>query len=152
MALAQLIAKGIGQKIANKWKDERAQLDSLISELTPEARDKFYKKWEENKKSVAIGYLFWMAGGTHYIYTKKYVKQVLFWGTIGGIFLWYILDLFLMYFVVDTYNRELGFQLIGDFFEEGAESEEDSHKATESQIPQSQNHIFSNSEQFSHLH
>ena len=59
--------------------------------------------------------MFWC----HYLYVERYAMQVLFWLTLGGMFIWYILDGFLMFMVVDVYNRKLSMQILDELFDEG---------------------------------
>lgn len=120
MAGAELIARLVARRIVDQWKDETAQIKSITSEFSPGVLSEYNRRLSTRKKSMAMGYLSWMMM-SHYLYTGKWLKQVIFWGTLGGVFLWWFLDMFLMYFVVDSYNRSQAFAVIEELLEEGTE-------------------------------
>jgi len=72
----------------------------------------------QRKKSVALGYLGWMMGGMHYIYVGSWIKQLFFWGTLGGLLMWWMLDVFLMFMIVAKANQKIAFTLIQELYEE----------------------------------
>ena len=136
---AQLIAKLIARKIVDRWKDETRRIKSMLEQLPQESRMQYDVKLSERKKSLQLGYLCWMMCGSHYLYVKRPVKQLIFWGTIGGLLVWYMLDLFLMFFVIDRYNREVSFEILNEIFERNSKlnsfeddlSERESSKAVD---------------------
>jgi len=112
MGLGRVIGRAIGKKIAKNYEEGTAEVDLAISTLDEKQKKQYEVRYQINKKKILIGYLFLFLYGSHYAYTGKWVKQVIFWMTLGGFFIWWFLDLFLMFFVVDTYNRKLSLELI----------------------------------------
>lgn len=58
-------------------------------------------------KSTGIAYLCWFFIGLHYAYLGKWLYQVLFWITAGGLGIWWIIDLFHIPTKVERYNLQL---------------------------------------------
>ncbi len=58
-------------------------------------------------KSVGTAYLFWFLLGAHYAYLGRWGLQLLFWITLGGLGVWFLLDLFLMSGKVEAYNASI---------------------------------------------
>lgn len=117
--LIRLIGRSIGRKIVKNWEDGNKQIEGLVSGLSESQRVKFDDLVKERKKNVSTAYLCWIFYGSHYLYTGKPVKQLMFWLTFGGLFAWWFLDLFLMAFVVDSANRKIKMQIIEELLESG---------------------------------
>lgn len=59
-------------------------------------------------KSTGTAYLLCIfVFGTHYLYLRKYVLQLLFWLTAGGLGIWFLVDLFTMSSKVDAANAHI---------------------------------------------
>lgn len=70
------------------------------------------------KKDVLVAYLCWLCLGSHYIYLGKTRTQVIFWLTLGGCGLWWIIDGFNLAGMVKDYNID---QLLGNVLQARAE-------------------------------
>ena len=62
-------------------------------------------------KSTGTAYLFYFLLGMHYAYLGKWGLQILFWVTLGGFFIWALIDLFTIPGKVNKYNLEISRQL-----------------------------------------
>ena len=58
-------------------------------------------------KDVLMAYLCWICLGCHYLYLGKMRTQVIFWLTLGGCGLWWIIDGFSLPGMVKDYNLDL---------------------------------------------
>ncbi len=66
----------------------------------------------QNKmKSKGTAYLCFLFLGSHYLYMGKYLLQILFWITFGGLFIWAIIDLLTLSSRIDGYNARLAMQI-----------------------------------------
>lgn len=116
--LVKVIGQTIGRGIADKYRTESEQIKNLLSSLSDVQMLAYKDRYRDQAKSMRIGYLYWLSFGSHYLYVKRYWTQAIFWLTFGGLFGWYLLDFALMYFVVDSYNRQISFQIIDQLFNE----------------------------------
>ena len=57
-----------------------------------------------NLKDTLTAYLYWLCLGSHYIYLKKMRIQVIFWLTLGGLGMWWLIDLIRLPGMVNDYN------------------------------------------------
>jgi hypothetical protein len=57
-----------------------------------------------NIKSTGVAIIFWFLIGAHFAYLEKWGLQILFWLTIGGLGVWWLIELFLIPGRVATYN------------------------------------------------
>lgn len=55
-------------------------------------------------KSSGTAYLLWFFFGFHYAYLGKWLLQFLYWITLGGFFIWAIIDLFTLSSRVANHN------------------------------------------------
>lgn len=62
-------------------------------------------------KSVGTAYLFLLLVGAHYAYLNKWALQILFWITLGGFFIWWLIDLLLLRAKVHKHNAPIFQQL-----------------------------------------
>ncbi len=58
-------------------------------------------------KSSGTAYLFWFLLGAHYAYLGKWGLQILFWITVGGLMLWWLIDLFRIPGMTNRYNAKI---------------------------------------------
>lgn len=62
-------------------------------------------------KSTGTAILFWFLLGAHFAYLGKWGLQILFWVTLGGIGIWFLIELFLISGRVSKYNAVIFEQL-----------------------------------------
>lgn len=84
-------------------------------QLTPEQKAEFDRRLERSKKSVAIAYFLWFILWAHHAYLGRWPTQILFWITLGGLFVWWLIDAVRMQTLVNNYNDALEARLILDF-------------------------------------
>jgi len=58
-------------------------------------------------KSTGVAILFWFLIVAHFAYLNKWVIQIIFWITIGGLGVWWLIELFLIPGRVSSYNAEI---------------------------------------------
>lgn len=56
-------------------------------------------------KRTEWAYLFFLMFGSHYLYLGKPGIQLLYWMSIGGFGIWFLIDLFSMDSKIDKHNR-----------------------------------------------
>ncbi len=59
---------------------------------------------ESQIRSVGIAYILFFLVGGHYAYLNKWGYQILFWITLGGIGIWWLIDLFNLSKYVQRHN------------------------------------------------
>ena len=67
---------------------------------------------ESQLKDSGKAYLFYFLGGAHYVYLGSQGKQVLFWCTCGGLFIWTFIDLFRISSIVQKHNLSILQQIV----------------------------------------
>ncbi|MBE4950722.1 TM2 domain-containing protein [Chryseobacterium culicis] len=95
--------------------------------LNSEQQKIFISEFERRKKSVGISYLLWLLLGWHYAYLKKWGWLILYIFTVGGFFIWVIIDLFRIPKMVEQYNNDLALEILRDIsimFPEGRTSDD----------------------------
>ena len=58
-------------------------------------------------KSTGVAFLFWFLIGAHFAYLEKWGLQILFWLTIGGLGIWWLIELVLIPGRVSSYNANI---------------------------------------------
>ena len=89
-------------------------IQKKFRELNSEQQRIFISEFERRKKSVGISYLLWFLLGWHYAYLKKWGWLILYILTVGGFFIWAIIDLFRIPKIVEQYNNDLALEILRD--------------------------------------
>ena len=74
----------------------------------------FREEYTRKAKSKTKGLLFLILLGFHYLYIRRTGLQIAFWLTGGGLFVWWIIDLFRIGGMVKKYNQEVALQAMRD--------------------------------------
>ncbi len=99
--------------------DLPATVREALSKLPPVLRDEFQEEYQIQFRSLAVSYLLWLIPppfSCHYFYTKRIFKQVLFTLTCGGVFIWWLVDIFRMPQIVAEENRKSARKILKKLF------------------------------------
>lgn len=58
-------------------------------------------------RSVGIAYILFFIAGAHYAYLNRWGYQILYWITLGGLGIWFLIDLFSLSNYVRRFNAEI---------------------------------------------
>lgn len=83
----------------------------LLNELTPAQKNYVTNRLAVKEKDLSVAYLCWFFC-IHYFYLRKPVRNILYWITYGGVFIWAIIDLFRMKSLVEKCNETIVQELI----------------------------------------
>src|ERR1700675_4031349 len=79
-----------------------------VAKLPEDLQAAFLEEYRRKAKSSGVATLLWLCLGWHYAYLGKWGTQFLFWITLGGIFVWWCVDLFRVRGMVRDYNKDIG--------------------------------------------
>ncbi len=80
-------------------------LQYVLAELPPEAQEAFWDEYRRRARAIGVAYVFWLLF-SHYGYLRRWGRQVVFWATVGGLLVWWLVDLFRLPRLVEEYNRD----------------------------------------------
>ena len=90
-----------------------SMLDSLpamvraeLAKMPAQKQSEFVEEFRRKAKSVGTAYVLWILG-LHYAYLGKWGLQILFLITIGGLCVWFLIDVFRMPKLVRDYNKDV---------------------------------------------
>jgi len=89
-------------------------IQKKFRELNSKQQKIFISEFERRKKSVGISYLLWFFVGWHYAYLKKWGWLILYILTVGGFFVWALIDLFRISKMVEQYNNDVALEILRD--------------------------------------
>jgi hypothetical protein len=89
-----------------------AMVRNELAKLSSQKQEEFLEEYERKEKSIFVGYLFWLFFGWHYAYQKKWGIQVLFWITAGGLFIWWLIDIFRVSSMINNYNKDKAIEVM----------------------------------------
>lgn len=115
----EAVSDNFPQLFPEPQEDLPATVREALSKLPPVLRDEFHEEYQIQIRSVAISYLLWLIPpplSCHYLYTKRVFKQLLFSLTCGGIFIWWLVDLFRMPQIVAEENRKSARKILKRLF------------------------------------
>lgn len=84
----------------------------LLKNLTPTQKNYVMVKLNSKEKEMSTAYICWFLLGVHYFYLGQPMKNILYWVTGGGFFIWAIIDLFRMKSLVEKSNEKIVQELI----------------------------------------
>jgi hypothetical protein len=85
-----------------------------LARLPAERQSEFLEAYTRRTKSVLVAYLLWLFLGWHYAYLGRWGVQLLFWLTLGGLFLWWLVDLVRVPGMVARYNEDVAMAVMRD--------------------------------------
>ncbi|MCB9252675.1 MAG: TM2 domain-containing protein [Flavobacteriales bacterium] len=86
-----------------------------LGKISPEDQIKFQERYLKKKRSLKLAFiclLFFPC--THYGFLGKWQWQLLFWVTLGGGLVWWIVDFFRLKKLVKSQNNIFQFQILRD--------------------------------------
>jgi len=84
---------------------------SLVK-LPPEAQIYAEADYNTKKKSLIMAYVLCLTVGAHYFYLRQKARQMIFYATMGGMGVWWIIDIFLLLWYVDKANEEIAREVV----------------------------------------
>jgi len=82
-----------------------------VHKLPADQRAEFWAEYNSGAKTTTVGYLLWLIG-LHYLYVGKLGTEILYLITLGGFFIWAIIDFFRMPSIINEYNRKVSEQAL----------------------------------------
>jgi len=91
-----------------------AMVRNELATLSAQRQQEFVEEYNRKKKSVALAYLLMLPFFLmlHYGYLRKWGLQLIFWFTLGGFMVWWFIDLFRTYGLVQDYNKDVAVDVI----------------------------------------
>lgn len=87
-----------------------------LATLSAQKQAEFLEEYNRRKKSIALAYIFLIIiFCVHYGYLRKWGLQFLFWFTGGGFLIWWFVDLFRTYGMVQDYNKDIAVEVMRNF-------------------------------------
>lgn len=83
-----------------------------LDQMDEETQAQFYEEYNRNKKSKFTIFCFWIIAGWHYAYVGRWWTQLFFWATAGGLLIWWFLDLFRIWGLVDERNKPIAIEAL----------------------------------------
>jgi len=85
-----------------------------LSKLPVAKQQEFIEEFNRKHKSIGCAYCLWVLLGWHYAYLGKWGYQALFILSLGGFFIWWLIDIFRIPSMVRDYNKDIAINIIRD--------------------------------------
>jgi hypothetical protein len=89
-----------------------AMVRNELSNLSAQKQEEFVEEYRRKAKSTGVAYVLWLLLGWHYVYLSKWGIQILFWLTLGGFFIWWLVDLFRIPGLIRDYNKDIAVDVL----------------------------------------
>jgi len=73
----------------------------------------FEDEFNKKRKSLGTSYFFWLFG-FHYLYMGKFMTFIFFFITFGGLFIWWLFDVFRLPSIVRNHNKTVALSVLRD--------------------------------------
>ena len=87
-------------------------VQASLTNSSDSEQEMFVEEYKRRKKSIGVAYLLWILFGLHFGYLHKWGLQILFWITFGGVFIWWIINLFAIPSMVKNYNKDIAIDVL----------------------------------------
>lgn len=84
----------------------RASMQNILEYLPSDAHADVIAEYNRRRKSKAIGYFAWLFLGWHYLYLRRVGLQFAYWLTLGGLGIWWFVDLFRVGPIINRMNED----------------------------------------------
>lgn len=91
-----------------------------LAGLDPAMQKAFTRDLGRRRKSIIVAYLAWFLLGWHYLYMGRAGMQFAFWFTLGGFFVWWLLDAVRLPRLIKDMNDDLARELMMQYRAMGA--------------------------------
>jgi len=85
---------------------------AVLSKLPEDVQLLAMRDYGNREKSTGTAYLAWFFLGFHYLYLKQWAAQIAFWLTLGGLGMWWFLDVFRVAGLVNRKNEEIAMEVM----------------------------------------
>jgi hypothetical protein len=82
-----------------------------VAQLNLQQQHAFIEEYRRKSKSTVVGYIMYLIG-FHYAYLGRWGTCVLFYCTLGGLFIWALIDLFRVGGMVRNYNKDIALDVL----------------------------------------
>lgn len=89
-------------------------IQKALSSLSQDDRLIFEQSFQRKAKSTGVSYFVVVFFGLHYAYLGQWGMQFIYWITLGGLFVWALIDLFRILGLVESVNRDIAIQTTHD--------------------------------------
>jgi len=84
-----------------------------LDSLEPLTQEAYLMEFQKKRKSGFVAFLLWCVfPAWHYFYVSKVWVNLLFWLTIGGFGIWWVIDLFRLSGLVREYNKTIAISVL----------------------------------------
>ncbi len=84
-----------------------AMVRNELAKLSAQKQEEFVEEYLRKRKGSGMAYLCWLILGLHYGYLRKWGLQIVFWLTGGGLFIWWLIDLFRIPGLIGDFNKDV---------------------------------------------
>ena len=78
-----------------------------VAALPEQRQHEFVGAYNRMARSTATAYFLYLLVGGHYAYVGRRGVQIVFWVTLGGLLIWWVVDLFRIPAMIRRYNEEV---------------------------------------------
>lgn len=82
-------------------------IQHVVTQMDSQSQNAFFNEYESKKKKKSIGWIAWFLLGWHYLYVGKVGMQFAFWFTLGGFYIWWVVDFFRMPSIIRSANEQI---------------------------------------------
>ena len=99
MEAGNLIPDSISRDLPSMVRNE-------VARLSAQKQGEFVEEYRRKAKTPGWAYVLWLLLGAHYAFLGKWGLQVIFWLTLGGFCVWWVIDAFRITGMVKDYNKD----------------------------------------------
>ena len=117
-----------------------ATVREAVSKLPQVLKDEFYEEYHLAERKKGLSYLFWLIPppfSCHYFYNRRLFTQILYTMSMGGFFIWWIVDFFRISELVQDENRKTARKFLKKMMKHSLRKRRKRHRAIPYDEPKS---------------
>lgn len=87
-------------------------VNAQVAALPEELQKEFLKEYKRRSKNILITYILQFFFPAYYLYLDKFITQIFFWLTFGGLGFWWFIDIFRIPGLVKRRNAEIADEVL----------------------------------------
>jgi len=84
-----------------------AMVRNELAKMSAQKQEEFTEEFKRKGKTIGMAYLWLFIFAVHYGYMGNWGIQILFWLTCGGMWVWWVIDLFRVPGMIRNMNKDI---------------------------------------------
>lgn len=91
-----------------------SSVSTVVGQMTPEQQSIFEEEYEAKSRNTVLMLILAIVFPIHFFFEDRIVLGVLFWLTVGGFFIWYVVEILTVWSRTKNHNKDVATTIVRD--------------------------------------